>query len=46
VATVFVTDTIKPAEPAWPGLEVISVAPLLAQAIRKNIGDGSDIELA
>jgi ribose-phosphate pyrophosphokinase len=46
VARVFVTDTTKPAEPAWPGLEVISVAPLLAQAIRKNIGDGSDIDLA
>lgn len=42
VASVFVTDTIKPVEPAWPGLQVISVAPLLAQAIRKNIGDGSD----
>lgn len=45
VGKVFVTDTIKPAEPAWPGLEVISVASLLAQAIRKNIGDGSDVDV-
>jgi ribose-phosphate pyrophosphokinase len=46
IAKVFITDTIKPAEPAWPGLEVVSVAPLLAQAIRKNIADGSDIDVA
>ena len=39
VGAVFVTDTIKPSEPAWPGLEVVSVAPLLALAIRKNIGE-------
>lgn len=45
VAKIFVTDTIKPAEPGWSNLEVISVAQLLAQAIRKNIGDGLDGDL-
>jgi len=40
VARVFVTDTVKPAESAWPDLEIVSVAPLLAEAITRVVSDG------
>jgi ribose-phosphate pyrophosphokinase len=41
VAKVFVTDTVKSAEPAWPDLHVVSVARLLADAIRRVVTDDS-----
>ena len=41
VARVFVTDTVKPAESAWPNLNVVSVARLLAQAISRVLSDGT-----
>jgi ribose-phosphate pyrophosphokinase len=40
VARVFVTDTVNPGESLWPNLHVVSVARLLAQAIRRIIADG------
>jgi ribose-phosphate pyrophosphokinase len=40
VARVFVTDAVKQAEPAWPQLQVVSVARLLADAIRRIVSDG------
>ena len=44
VSRVFVTDTVKPVEPAWPDLQVVSMAPLLAQAIRRVISDGTAVD--
>jgi ribose-phosphate pyrophosphokinase len=41
IRNVFVTDTIKPIEPAWPELAVISIAPLLGQAIHRILSDGA-----
>lgn len=41
VANVFVTDTVKPIESVWPELQVVSVAPLLASAIRRIVSDGT-----
>lgn len=46
IAKVFVTDTIKPIEPTWPQLEIVSVASLLGQAIRRILGDGTGSESA
>jgi ribose-phosphate pyrophosphokinase len=45
VATILVTDTITPAEPAWPQLEVVSVASVLAQAISRIVSDGTGAHL-
>jgi ribose-phosphate pyrophosphokinase len=39
VTKLFVTDTVKPVEPAWPQLEIVSVASLLAEAIARTVGD-------
>jgi ribose-phosphate pyrophosphokinase len=39
VTKLFVTDTVKPVEPAWPQLEIVSVGPLLAEAIARTVGD-------
>jgi ribose-phosphate pyrophosphokinase len=36
VRRVLVTDTVAAADGGWPSLEVVSVAPLLAEAIRRN----------
>ncbi|MDR3638470.1 MAG: ribose-phosphate pyrophosphokinase [Isosphaeraceae bacterium] len=41
VRAVVVTDTVACAEQPWPLLEVVSVAPLLAEAIRRLRADGS-----
>ncbi len=41
VAKIVVTDTVRPAEPAWSQLEIVSVAPLLAQAIMHIVADGT-----
>lgn len=41
VRGVLVTDTVARAEPPWPGLETVSVAPLLAEAIRRIRADQS-----
>jgi ribose-phosphate pyrophosphokinase len=38
-ARLFVTDTVKPAEPVWPDLHMVSVARLLADAIRRVMSD-------
>ena len=40
VREVFVTDTV-PAKRGWPRLRVVSVAPLVAAAIRRFLSDGS-----
>jgi ribose-phosphate pyrophosphokinase len=41
VREVFVTDTVSLKDKAWPQLRVISVAPLIAEAIRRFMTDGS-----
>jgi ribose-phosphate pyrophosphokinase len=41
VREVFVTDTIALKDKDWPKLKVVSVAPLIGQAIRRFITDGS-----
>lgn len=41
VREVFVTDTVRAAGAGWPKLRVVSVAPLLAGAIRQFMTDGS-----
>jgi ribose-phosphate pyrophosphokinase len=41
VREVFVTDTVSVAEKDWPQLQVVSVAPLIAAAIRRFLVDGS-----
>ena len=41
ITRIFVTDTVAIAPAVWPDLEVISVAPLLAAAIRRLAEDGS-----
>jgi len=43
VAQVVVTDTVRPAEPPWPTRRIVSVAPLLAQAIRRMIGEKASV---
>lgn len=35
IQRIYVTDTITPPEPDWPQLPVVSVAPLLAAALRR-----------
>jgi ribose-phosphate pyrophosphokinase len=41
VRRVLVTDTVAAADRAWPELQIVSVAPLLAAAIRRFQADGS-----
>src|SRR5215204_624407 len=41
VREVFVTDTVRPTDEGWPKLRVVSVAPLIAGAIRQFMTDGS-----
>jgi ribose-phosphate pyrophosphokinase len=41
ISRIFVTDTVAITPSDWPDLEVISVAPLLAAAIRRLAEDGS-----
>jgi ribose-phosphate pyrophosphokinase len=41
VHEVLVTDTIARAETDWPQLRVVSVAPLLARALKQLLADGS-----
>ena len=41
VRAVFVTDTVPVRHEDWPQLSVVSVAPLIAAAIRQFISDGS-----
>ena len=41
IREVVVTDTIAAAERAWPGLRIVSVAPLIAAALRRFQADGS-----
>ena len=38
---VFVTDTVAPPAHDWPQLRVVSIAPLIASAIRRFLADGS-----
>jgi ribose-phosphate pyrophosphokinase len=45
VRQVFVTDTVCVRERDWPQLRVISVAPLIAGAVRQFLADGSLDEL-
>jgi ribose-phosphate pyrophosphokinase len=41
VREVFVTDTVQATNERWPNLRVVSVAPLIARAIRQFMTDGS-----
>jgi ribose-phosphate pyrophosphokinase len=45
VREVLVTDTVAQKDRAWPQLRVISVAPLIAEAIRRFMTDGSLADL-
>ena len=38
---VVVTDSVAAADRSWPRLQYVSVAPLLAEAIRRLAADGS-----
>jgi phosphoribosylpyrophosphate synthetase len=38
---VFVTDTVSLARQNWPQLRVISIAPLIAGAMQRFLGNGS-----
>jgi phosphoribosylpyrophosphate synthetase len=42
---VLVTDTVCVPERDWPQLHVISIAPLIADAMLRLVGDGSLDEL-
>jgi ribose-phosphate pyrophosphokinase len=42
---VFVTDTVGVLEGDWPKLHVVSIAPLLAGALRRFLADGSTADL-
>jgi ribose-phosphate pyrophosphokinase len=41
IREVFVTDSVAPIDPSWPHLRVVSVAPLIAAAIRRLRTDQS-----
>jgi ribose-phosphate pyrophosphokinase len=41
IREVFVTDTVWVAEKEWPRLRVISIAPLIAAALKRFLADGS-----
>jgi ribose-phosphate pyrophosphokinase len=41
VSEVIVTDTVARSDDLWPELRVVSIAPLLAAAIRRFMADGS-----
>jgi ribose-phosphate pyrophosphokinase len=41
VRALFVTDTVPTTQEGWPRLQVVSVAPLVAAAIRRFLADGS-----
>lgn len=41
----FVTDTVSTTETDWPRLRVISIAPLIAGAVKRLLADGSLAEL-
>lgn len=40
VARTYVTDTVKSVEPPWPELEIVSIAPLLAEAVQRVVVQG------
>jgi ribose-phosphate pyrophosphokinase len=40
VREVFVTDTINQTEKDWPQLNVVSIAPLIAGAVRRFLANG------
>ena len=41
IREVFVTDSVTLNDPSWPHLHVVSIAPLIAGAIRRILGDHS-----
>ena len=41
IRTIFVTDTIAPIIHNWPKLQVVTIAPLIAEAIRRMLADES-----
>jgi ribose-phosphate pyrophosphokinase len=45
VRDVLVTDTVRVTEKDWPQLHVVSIAPLIAGAVRQIVADGSLVEL-
>jgi ribose-phosphate pyrophosphokinase len=45
VREVLVTDTVCPFEVDWPQLHVVSIAPLIAGAVKRLVSDGSLNEL-
>jgi ribose-phosphate pyrophosphokinase len=45
IREIWVTDSIEPPPAAWPNLRVVTLAGLLAEAIRRFTGDGSISDL-
>jgi ribose-phosphate pyrophosphokinase len=45
IGALFVTDSVAISPMRWPQLHVVSIAPLLAQAIRRLVADGAIDEL-
>jgi len=45
IRNICVTDTVSPGPDDWPALRVVSLAPLLAGATRRVVGDGSISDL-
>lgn len=41
IREVIVTDTVARSDELWPELRVVSIAPLIAAAIRRFMADGS-----
>ena len=46
VRSILVTDTVRAHERDWPQLRVISIAPLIAGAVKRLVADGSLSELS
>jgi ribose-phosphate pyrophosphokinase len=46
VRDIYVTDTVRVREPDWPQLHVVSIAPLLAAAMRRLLADDRPGETA
>jgi ribose-phosphate pyrophosphokinase len=45
VRAVLVTDTVRVTEQDWPQLHVVSIAPLIAGAVKQIVADGSLVHL-
>jgi ribose-phosphate pyrophosphokinase len=45
VQSVLVTDTVQVLQRDWPKLQIVSIAPLIAAALKRLLGDGSMADL-